>query len=152
MEKLPSKNCEILLFRIRNSEDGKLPISSLSATDRDRLQILKDHELICGCDPYFPQNDPNSAVFLVGPLYNSVTLTTAGEDYLSELSAEKKAAIKRFSRDVLMLIIGAIITLAATFFFNKLTGLSDQKDAIPVEESGSAFIALPPDFDFVACK
>lgn len=152
MDKLPSKNIEKLLIRIQRSENGKLFLSSLSDDDRDRLRILSDRGLIRGCDSYFPENDPNSSVVFVGPLSRSITLTTAGTDYLSDLSEERKARLLRFGRDVLMLILGAIVTLVVTFFFNKLTVSTDPEDHIPVSENPPAFVATPSDNDVPAGK
>lgn len=147
MDKLPSKNIEKLLIRIQRSENGKLSLSSLSDDDLDRLRILSDRGLIRGCDSYFPENDPNSSVIFIGPLSRSVTLTTAGTDYLSELSEERKTLWLRFGRDLLMLILGALITLVGTFLFNKLTGGADPEDHIPVSENRPAFVATPSDND-----
>lgn len=148
MEKLPSKNAEKLLLRIRDAEEGKLPLSSLSEADLDRLGILSERSLIVNCDFYFPENDPDSSVYIVGPLSKSVRLSTAGMDYLSELAHERKSAWMRFGRDVLMLLIGAVVTLVATFVFNKLSGSSGDKDPVPVSENSPALTAAPADDDF----
>ena len=152
MDKLPSKNTEKLLIRIQLSENGKLPLSSLSDDDRDRLRILSDRGLIRGCDSYFPESDPNSSVVFIGHLSRSVTLTTAGTDYLSELSEDRKTRWLRFWRDVLMLILGAIITLVCTFIFNKLAVSTDPENLVPVSENRPAFVATPSDNDAPAGK
>lgn len=122
MDKLPSKNVEKLLCRIRDAKGGKLDVSSLSEPDRDRLHILDKRGLLQWCDAYYPRNDPDSAVYIVGPRYKSVTLSTSGVDYLADLADERKARWLRLGRDVLMMVIGAAVTLVATFLFNQLTG------------------------------
>lgn len=122
MDKLPSKNVEKLLYRVRDAKGGKLDVSSLSGPDRDRLDILDKRGLLQWCDAYYPRNDPDSAVFFVGPRYKSVTLSTSGVDYLADLAEERKSRWLRFGRDLLMLVIGAAVTLIATFLFNQLTG------------------------------
>ena len=122
MEKLPSKNVEKLLRRIHAAKDGKLPLSSLSDADRDRLRILDDRGLIEYCDPYHPPVDPDSPVIFAGPFCRSVKLSTAGMDYLSDLSNNRRSRLFHFGHDVLMLIIGAAITLIVTFLFNQLAG------------------------------
>ena len=147
MDKLPSKNTERLLLRIQNARDSRLPLSSFSDADHDRLKILQERGFVQGCDSYSPHNDPDSPVYVIGPLFRSVTLTTSGADYLSELSEERKARWLRFGRDILMMIIGAVVTLAVTFAFNKLTGTSDSESSVSVSNGSPALITTPSDVD-----
>ncbi len=152
MEKLPSVSCERLLTRIRAAENGKIPIDSLDADDWERFKILKERNFVQGCDPAFFKNDPDSLVQIIGPNYQSICITTLGKDYLSELSEERKSGWLRFGRDVVMLIVGAIVTVIITFLFNQLSGSVKPEDHVPVTENSPAFITALPDLDPLTLK
>lgn len=147
MDRLPSKQVEKLLYRIRDAKGGKVSIESLSKPDRDRLKILDKYKFVEGCDPYYSTNEPGSHVIFVGHFYNSVKISTAGMDYLSDLAEERRSGMLRFGRDVLMLIIGAVVTLAVTFLFNQLTGSSDPDNPVPVSQESATMTATPSDSD-----
>ncbi len=121
MDKLPSKNHEKLLLRISNAPGGKIALSALGNEDRDRFSVLQNQDLVRLCDPYDPPNDPRSSVVFVGPFYRSAMLSTAGKDYLSDLKEERRDSWKRFGRDILMMILGALVTLLLTLLFNQLS-------------------------------
>ena len=116
MDKLPSRNHEKLLLRISHAAGGKIVLSDLSEDDRNRFSDLQDRNLVQFCDAEFPPNDPSSSVIFIGPVFRSAMLSTAGKDYLSELQDERRENLKRFGRDILMMILGALIT----FLFDKL--------------------------------
>ena len=147
MDRLPSRQVEKLLYRIRDAKGGKVSVSDLSMPDRERLAILSSRGLVVGCDHYFPHNDPGSSVYFVGPFANSVSISTAGMDYLSDLADERRTRWFRFGRDILMLVIGAIITLVVTFFFNKLTGSANPDNHVATSENSPASAATPSDSD-----
>lgn len=131
MDKLPSRRHEELLARIRKAQDDGLSLEAFSEEDRERLTVLYDRDLIEVSAYMEVPSDPNGLTRFAPGFPAAVRVSADGSDYLFELAQERKRRLLAFVREIVMLLLAALIGALVDRYFLRAPA-DEPENPVPV--------------------